>query len=65
MSAEKATPTERILAETAATESPRVQEAREDTAATVQEYGVNQAIEEGIRRYDEVIGTADDEQAAG
>lgn len=55
---------ERALAETEDNPSPRVQEARTDTAGRLEEFGINDAIEEGVRRYNELTGAADEEEAA-
>ena len=54
---------ERTLEETSADPSPRVQEARDDTAARLKGYGVNDAIEEGVRRYNELTGAAEEDTA--
>lgn len=52
---------ERILSETAGDPSPRVQEARDDTAARLKEFGVNEAIAEGAHRYNEQIGVTSED----
>lgn len=53
---------ERLLAETADNPSPRVQEARADTVDRLEQFGVNDAIEEGVRRYNEGIGADEEER---
>lgn len=56
---------ERALAETKGNTSERVQEARRDTAGRLTEYGVQQAIDEGVRRYAELTGDTEQEDGDG
>lgn len=51
---------QRVLASSAGSRWPRVQAAREDTAARVREYGLEAAIGEGIGRYEERDGEEED-----
>jgi transcriptional regulator with XRE-family HTH domain len=53
---------ERALAATEDSEYPRVQEARTDTDERVKMYGLDEAIDEGIRRYEERTGTEEEGQ---
>ena len=50
---------QKALAQTEGSEYERVQEARRDTAARLEEYGINEAIDEGFRRWQQLTGGED------
>ena len=53
---------ERLLARPPATDSPRVKAAREDVVSRLEEYTPDNAIDEGVRRYEERhAGEGDDD----
>lgn len=55
---------ERTLTMTADTPYPRAQEARRDTAARIETYTLDDAVNEGIRRYEDRPGEKEGDDAA-
>jgi transcriptional regulator with XRE-family HTH domain len=55
---------ERTLAMTEETPYPRAQEARRDTAERVKAHGLDDAVDEGIRRYEERFAEKEDDDDA-
>lgn len=56
---------ERVVETTKDSEYPRVHEAREDTAARIEDYSLERSVTEGVRRYEERFGEDGGDDAQG